>query len=70
MGLIGTKSMFASLTIQGIVIAAIPHLLKVFGVDLGADAAGLISNVADAGFALVGSVMAIYGRIRATQLIA
>jgi hypothetical protein len=62
-----SKSIFKSLGIQGIVVALIPTLLKLFGVDLGADSAGLISNFVELGFEFVGSAMAIYGRIRASQ---
>jgi hypothetical protein len=67
MPLTGTKSPFSSLTIRGALVLLIPIILKLLGVDLGADAAGLISNIADTGIQFVGLVMVVYGRFRATQ---
>jgi hypothetical protein len=63
----GTKSVFKSLTIQGAVVAIIPSLLKLGGLDLGADGAGLVSNLIDSGMTFFGAAVAVYGRIRATQ---
>lgn len=70
MALIGEKSIFSSLTIRGALVVMLPLLLRLFGVDLGDDAAGIISNLVEAGITLVGAFLVIYGRIRATQKVA
>jgi hypothetical protein len=67
MALIGEKSVLSSLTIRGALLALLPLVLRLFGIDLGDDAAGVISNFVEAGITLVGASLVIYGRIRATQ---
>lgn len=54
-------------TYFGIALALLPTLLKIFGIDLGKEElAGLVDQgvvTADAVIALIGSALAIYGRI-------
>lgn len=70
MALTGTKSIFSSLTMLGIIVALLTRILAIFGIDLGADSAGLLSNAIDAATPFIGSLIAIYGRIRATKSLA
>jgi hypothetical protein len=67
MALVGNKSAFSSLTIKGAFVLLIPMLLALFGINLGADAAGIINNLIEVGIQFVGLAMVIYGRLRATQ---
>ncbi len=67
MAFTGTKSIFSSVTLIGILVAMFTRILALFGLDLGADSAGLLSNVVDAGLTFFGALMVIYGRIRATK---
>ena len=60
-----TKSPVASLTIWGAFIAAIPAIFALLGFDLSPeDAAGIQGN-ADAIVTSAGSLIAIYGRVKA-----
>ena len=64
-----TKSVFASKTIWGIVIAAIPTVLGLFHLhvtDVAAFTQGA-QDIVDALITLSGSVVAIWGRIVATK---
>lgn len=63
-----TKSLLASKTLWGVVIAALPSILGLFGKqvsDVAAFTAGSEALV-DQVIALVGSALAIYGRFKAT----
>ena len=63
------KSVFASKTVWGIVIAALPTVLGLFHfkiTDAAAFAAGS-SDLVDGITTLVGSALAIYGRFKATS---
>lgn len=62
------KSLFASKTVWGVVIAALPTVLAVFGYkvsDVAAFTAGA-DQLVDGIITLVGSALAIYGRLKAT----
>lgn len=62
------KSLFASKTVWGVVIAALPTVLAVFGYkvsDVAAFSAGA-DQLVDGIITLVGSALAIYGRLKAT----
>lgn len=64
-----TKSIFASKTVWGIVIAALPTVLGLFKLhvtDVAAFTQGA-TEIADAVMALGGSALAIYGRYTATK---
>jgi uncharacterized lipoprotein NlpE involved in copper resistance len=65
-----TKSPLQSRTIIGVLIALIPTILKIFGIDLGADSASTVAQAVELGFEFGGSVLAIYGRWQATKRIA
>jgi hypothetical protein len=58
------KSPFASRTIWGVIIAGLFGLLGVFGVDITADET---SRIVEASGILTGTILAIYGRYRATR---
>jgi hypothetical protein len=63
-----TKSLLASKTLWGVLIAALPSLAKFFGYDI-ADVAGFTAGaneLVDGVITLVGSALAIYGRATAT----
>lgn len=63
-----TKSLFTSKTIIGVVIAALPTILGLFGISVS-DLPGFTANVDQIANGLVelfGSGLAIYGRIKAT----
>ena len=63
------KSVFASKTMWGILIAALPTVLGLFKfhvTDVAAFAAGA-QDLVDTGLTLVGSVLAAYGRLKATS---
>lgn len=63
-----SKSLFASKTLWGVVIAALPSLAKLFGYDI-ADVAGFTqgaNEAVDGIVTLVGSALAVYGRLKAT----
>lgn len=63
------KSMFASKTLWGIVIAALPTVLGLFGFKI-TDAAAFASGsteLVDTVITLAGSVLAAYGRFKATS---
>jgi hypothetical protein len=70
MTLVGVKSVFSSLTIRGALLTLLPTILRLLGLDLGDDAAGVISNFMEAGITFIGTAMVVYGRIRATQEVA
>jgi len=62
------KSLFASKTLWGVVIAALPTVLALFGykvADVAAFTAGA-DQLVDGIITLVGSALAIYGRLKAT----
>lgn len=62
------KSIFASKTLWGVVIAALPTVLALFGFKI-ADAAAFSAGAeqaVDGLITLVGSGLAIYGRFKAT----
>ena len=64
-----TKNLLQSKTIWGIIIAALPTVLGLFGLevsDVGAFTEGA-SALVDDGVTLAGSLLAIYGRIVATK---
>jgi hypothetical protein len=67
MALTGTKSIFSSLTLAGILTMLLPHILALFGIDLGADSAGVITNLVEGFLTFFGAILAIYGRLRATK---
>lgn len=64
-----TKNLLQSKTLWGVIIAAAPTILGLFGLQVsdvgtfGANASGLV----DDGITLFGSVLAIYGRFKATK---
>lgn len=63
-----TKSLFASKTIIGVVIAALPTILGLFGFQVS-DVAAFTAGSEDAVnsvMTLVGSALAVYGRAKAT----
>lgn len=60
-----TKSLFASLTIQGAVLSLIATLLAAFGINLAPEAMPELNTI----LAGLGAVIAIVGRIRAKTLI-
>lgn len=63
-----TKSLLASKTLWGVLIAALPTLANALGYKI-ADAASFTSGateLVDAVITLVGSALAVYGRVRAT----
>lgn len=70
MQLTDTKSPLGSLTIGGVLVAILPTILGVFGVDLDADTASALAHTVDLGLTFGGAALAIYGRIRATKRIA
>jgi hypothetical protein len=45
----------------------IPTLLRLFGIDLGADGASLVAGAIELGVQFGGAILAIYGRFRATK---
>jgi hypothetical protein len=64
-----TKSLFASKTIWGIVIAALPTIAGLLGykiADVSAFTAGA-NEIVDSALALFGASLALYGRIKATS---
>lgn len=62
-----TKSLFASKTIWGVVVTALPAILKLFGFEtlpgFEESAAETINGLTTA----FGAVLAVYGRITATK---
>jgi hypothetical protein len=64
-----TKPWWQSKTIWGVLVAFIAQLLKGRGVDISAEAPQLIDGILNA-VSLVGTILAIYGRVRASKLIA
>jgi hypothetical protein len=63
-----TKSILASKTLWGVVIAALPSIAALLGYQIS-DVAGFTSGAneaVDALITLAGSVLAIYGRVKAT----
>ena len=63
-----TKSILASKTLWGVLIAALPTVAKLFGYEI-ADISSFTSGAneaVDGIIALVGSAIAVYGRLTAT----
>lgn len=66
-----TKSFLASKTIWGVLVAALPAIIGLFGLhitDVGTFTAGAQQNV-DEITTLVGSALAVYGRLKATAIL-
>lgn len=64
-----TKSILLSKTFWGAILAGVSALFGVFGVEIsGAEQAILVDSVATVG-AVLGTVTAIYGRLRAEKRI-
>ena len=59
------KFFLKSKTIWGVIVMAMPALLPVFGVTLGADDTALITQAGDQVMAAIGAVLAVYGRFQA-----
>jgi hypothetical protein len=59
-----------SMTLWGAVITAVPVIAPLIGVDISPDDVATIGDsgvsIINAGFGIVGAVMVIYGRLRAT----
>ena len=65
----GSKSIFASKTFWGALLAGASALLGIFGVDVAeGEKAALIEGVTAVG-AVVGTLLAIYGRFKANSKI-
>ena len=63
------KSVFASKTVWGGVVAILPPALSLVGVDLSPqDAQGIVEHV-DTIISGIGGLLAIYGRVTATKAI-
>lgn len=63
-----TKSILASKTLWGVLIAALPTVLGLFGLHV-TDAAQFTADagqIVDQVITLAGSVLAVYGRVKAT----
>jgi len=58
-----SKSIFASVTFWGLVLGALGPLAAHFGYTLPADTTGVANQVAG----IIGDLIALYGRLRATQ---
>lgn len=64
-----TKSILASKTVWGALIAVAPMLLQTAGVNLTADETSALGGLIDPIVSLVGFVLAVYGRVSATKAI-
>ena len=62
-----TKNIVKSRTIWGVIIAALPTILPIFGVDLTKSDYELIATMGNQFITLTGSALAIYGRYIAKQ---
>ncbi|HBE45738.1 MAG TPA: hypothetical protein DDW17_09955 [Deltaproteobacteria bacterium] len=60
-----TKGLLTSKTIWGAIIAIAATALKIAGYDIGGDTEGFVNDI----IALLGSAIAIYGRIKAVKKI-
>jgi hypothetical protein len=65
----GVKPFYSSLTIQGAIVAVLPIILSLLGVDLGVGGENIVSQAVEQGIQLVGIVMVIVGRYRANKRI-
>lgn len=63
----GSKTIFGSLTIWGVVVMAIPQLAGYLGITVTAADSQAIVNAVDAIMTAGGALLAIWGRIRATK---
>lgn len=63
-----TKPWWQSKTIWGVVVALVAQVLKSSGVDISAESPQLIDGILNV-ISLIGTVLAIYGRVRASKLI-
>jgi len=61
------KNVFASKTIWGVIIAALPGILKIFGIDVAPGFSEHAQALIDGGITLFGSLLAFWGRITATK---
>lgn len=64
-----SKAAVKSLGVMGPVVAMLVIALGMFGIDIAGDVAGLpekIAGVVDSTVTIVGIVLGIYGRVRAT----
>ena len=59
------KFFLKSKTIWGVVVMAMPALLPVFGVTLGATETALITETGDKVMTAIGALIAVYGRFKA-----
>jgi len=64
-----TKPWFQSKTIWGSVVAFVAMALKAFGVDINADSPQLVDGILNV-VSFAGTILAIYGRVRANSIIA
>lgn len=64
-----SKSIFASKTVWGAVIAVAPMVLQTAGITLTADETAALGGLIDPIVTLVGFVLAVYGRVTATKAI-
>lgn len=65
----GLKGMFKSKTVWGGAIAALAGVLGIFGYQLEAADQATLAEAISNGAALVGGLLAIYGRVKATKKI-
>ncbi len=64
-----SKFILQSKTIWGVVILVLPVILPMFGIEFGADAIGESTVAFNSLITLVGAVLAVYGRFKATTAI-
>lgn len=63
----GSKTIFGSLTIWGVVVMAIPQIAGYIGLNVTAADSQAIVNAVDGILTAGGALLAIWGRIRATK---
>jgi len=59
------KFFLKSKTIWGVIVMALPALLPVLGISLGADDTALITATGDQVMTAIGGLIAVYGRFKA-----
>lgn len=62
-----SKAFLASKTIWGLIVAALPTLAPLIGLNLTADDASMLGSHVDAVLQAVGFALALYGRVKADK---
>lgn len=59
------KFVLQSKTVVGLLISIFPIILPLFGISFSEDDAQFVSQSADSAITLIGSAVALYGRVKA-----